>query len=481
MCYKPLRIKNNSKDFNTAKDSVYNTVPCGHCGECYTNKQNEWKVRSFYEYLDTKQHGGHTLFVTFTYDEFWVPHFEVKGNKYRCFDKSHIQKFNKRIRHALEDYGYILPNKARDNNYTIEYKYIFTSEYGKRFTKRPHYHALLYFKGDISPNITRSIVSDNWYYGFLKFGDNQGVVYGDGACKYVTKYITKDLDFSETFDKVLESEDEEVLESFKNFKQFHFQSQGFGINALNYVSELSQLEGKMYVPHQDPKKCYIKTPLYLERKKFYKVIYRYADGFHDHIIPGTKVGVDCFPKYVLNEEGKKMQLVRYQLKHSKIVDKYEEVVNSYLCVEPGFLLYLNEYTKRDFTCIEDFQSLCRSLLGNRDLSDFVSYVSLFKDKVSDSDIENLDLLHDIEYDVINYRNYLPHVITNTELDIKDCDKLVCEHCYNKLPIFKDFDILNDLLTSYTFVQGLFRQKTFLNKYLELKQLKKDLCTLKPQK
>lgn len=473
MCYHSIRLKNPTKDFDYKKDKVYNTVPCNRCGECLTNKQNEWKVRSFYEYLDTKNKGGHTIFVTFTYNEESVPHYQVGENWYRCFDKSHIQNFNKNIRHSLESYGFVLPNKNRDNDFDLEYKYIFTSEYGKRFTKRPHYHALLFFKGDINPSLSRTIIRDNWNYGFLQFGDNQGVVYGDGACKYVTKYITKDIDFLETFEQVLESDDDEVIENFKRFNQFHLQSQGFGLSALDNVPDVNLILGKIFVPNTDPSKCYISIPLYLDRKAFYKIVYRYPDGIYETIKPNTKVGIDCFPKYVLTERGQQMKSLRYQCNKDKLVDKYNDVVNSVLSVEDGFLLQLNEYTKHQFDSIEDFQAECRCLLGDRDLSDFVSYVSNFKDKVIDSYIDDISIVKDVELDFIDYRSSLPNLVTNVELNINQCDDLVCTDCYNQLPIFKDFDLLNEYLSAFTLVQGIYRNKTFFRKYLELKQLKRD--------
>ena len=87
------------------------------------------------------------------------------------------------------------------------YKYFFCSEYGK-FTKRPHYHGLFMLQPGVDSTWFAEKCRSLWHHGFMfprfkngKYVDNLGAVTSvvlrniNAACKYVSKYITKDIDY----------------------------------------------------------------------------------------------------------------------------------------------------------------------------------------------------------------------------------------------------------------------------------------------
>lgn len=129
------------------------------------------------------------------------------------FNVKDIQSFIHKYRQHLKR------NFAEQFHYSVDFshniKYLITMEYGDN-TNRPHYHGLLFFrdlfypgmKADNKSKIIKWLldsISQKWIKGFVHFGKlpqdlfdgvkMSGVVYDERALMYVTKYITKDLDF----------------------------------------------------------------------------------------------------------------------------------------------------------------------------------------------------------------------------------------------------------------------------------------------
>lgn len=133
ICISSIRIRNPNGD-NTFLD-----VPCGRCFSCLKRKRSEWLLRLEHEHDSSTR----SLFLTLTYDEENIPTY----NQDYCFDKTHLQKFFKRLRHSCS------------------FRYYAVSEYGG-MTNRPHYHLLLFnFDGDIDD------IRKHWVYGFIHVGD----------------------------------------------------------------------------------------------------------------------------------------------------------------------------------------------------------------------------------------------------------------------------------------------------------------------
>ena len=68
MCYSPIRIKNNRRNYRPMMDQMYITVPCGKCAECIASARDDWFVRLQYEWQSIVRSGGCGLFVTATYN-----------------------------------------------------------------------------------------------------------------------------------------------------------------------------------------------------------------------------------------------------------------------------------------------------------------------------------------------------------------------------------------------------------------------------
>ena len=157
-CRNPIQIKSP-----TGNGYIY--CPCGKCAWCRKDKRDEWYLRFKVE----SQHNEFTKFVTLTYTDEQLPFFlddETGEYGYRA-DKTHIQKFIKRLRKA----GH-------------KFKYFIVSEYAPK-TRRPHYHGIFFS----DENLTDEVIRKHWDKGVTDTQDAD-----DGALKYVTKYILKGSD-----------------------------------------------------------------------------------------------------------------------------------------------------------------------------------------------------------------------------------------------------------------------------------------------
>lgn len=196
MCLCPKKIPNQTKHWSPDNHPLYLLVPCGKCEECCKHNRDDWFVRCYYEWMNNRN--GCTFFYTLTYNEERIPRYD--GMK--CFRKRDIQLFIKLLRKRL----------AVES---LKLKYLVTSEYGEKYG-RPHYHALFFVYGHISPWLFYRLVENCWCVvirkgnsyeyksrGFVKYGDNLGLVNQSAGIQYVTKYITKDVSYtSEHLDSV---------------------------------------------------------------------------------------------------------------------------------------------------------------------------------------------------------------------------------------------------------------------------------------
>lgn len=224
---------------NDLVNRMYTYVPCGKCFECQESKKDEWMLRSVNEYRNWK---GSTLFLTFTYNEECCPWFVQNGRKlFRCFRHSDKDRFLNNLRKFFERLGFG----------GGQIRYIFTSEYGSRFTHRPHYHSLLFLSYGIMDyiykNVSRNpydivtwLANKFWKQGFMSLSKKYGLfVDNDNAAKYVSKYCCKDLDFfnvpsisrylGDKFDPLYP----ERLKAIRDVSPKHFQSKYFGIKLLD--------------------------------------------------------------------------------------------------------------------------------------------------------------------------------------------------------------------------------------------------------
>lgn len=173
MCYKPIRIINNAEYIHSTYSKICHTVPCGHCYECNAAKTLAWQVRC----IEERNNAVCTYFYTLTCsnDNITTYGLDDNGKPYFVFNKSDIQKWLKRFRKYLHG---------------VKLKYIITSELGENF-HRPHYHVLLYFHEAISAKDVHDAILATWKLGFIKAGDNRGLITDNRGVMYVVKYMHK--------------------------------------------------------------------------------------------------------------------------------------------------------------------------------------------------------------------------------------------------------------------------------------------------
>lgn len=263
MCYNPLRIKSNKTDFDSRFDKVFFEVPCGKCSECQNGKIMSWSLRNYYEFLNCKDSNGVVFNFTLTYNNENLP----KQFGISTFQKSDIQKFLKLLRKWLVKDN-VLPQES--------IRYFVTSEYG-HLHGRPHYHILFYIYHPVSPILFYKYVCKYWNRGFVGYGKLGMEVLDYHALNYACKYITKDSSYKSVVESVKlkykELTDDKDLvnfdDFFKDFRQFHLESKGFGKCMLKYVTDKQLFLGKVFNPFSTNISSTLPIPLYIMRKVFY--------------------------------------------------------------------------------------------------------------------------------------------------------------------------------------------------------------------
>ena len=129
------------------------------------------------------------------------------------------------------------------------YKYFFCSEYGT-YTKRPHYHGLFMLQPGVDSTWFSEQCRKIWHHGFMfprykdgHYIDNLGAATTvdlrnlNAACKYVSKYITKDIDYYDLpqikhYLDVRNSLSDDMRKYFNGYLPRHYQSKGIGSSLL---------------------------------------------------------------------------------------------------------------------------------------------------------------------------------------------------------------------------------------------------------
>ena len=215
MCYHPITLKNPGR--TPANDNHLVTVPCNKCIKCIEKKRTEWAFRLHQESMDHPT----AYFVTLTYDEHNLPYLNLETGEYpltlvdnNSFEddqlqaivyKKDVQNFIKKVRRYTEVHvnkydpaqlhkKYFGKKKPRD--YKKIYKethdpyrirYYFTSEYGTKNTRRPHYHGIIW---NLEPSIAHKLeIQKIWTKGNTHIRP----LTGDSTAEYfyLTKYMFK--------------------------------------------------------------------------------------------------------------------------------------------------------------------------------------------------------------------------------------------------------------------------------------------------
>lgn len=202
MCLNPIHINSartkyknrhgiEQKRSKTLKSKEF--VPCGKCHRCELKKRKDWAFRMHWESLDHV----YSWFIRLSYAPVHAPFVEKKTGIWSrgleldqtlspdsvemVLDKKDVQDFVKRLRsrqqYYLEKKGYAKMNL----------RYFIVGEYGDKFTRRPHYHLVLW---SVHPDIIDFLKAGQlWAKGYvdvrpLKTGNVAGFL-------YLTKYVYK--------------------------------------------------------------------------------------------------------------------------------------------------------------------------------------------------------------------------------------------------------------------------------------------------
>lgn len=243
MCTSPLHLIRPNLGFNI-------DVPCNNCLECRDASKDSWVFRLSQDLKALYERKGFGVFLTFTYNDECLPHSNFGLKNYDvvpCFSADDVSKFLNKIKSYM--------HRAYGKG---SYKYFWCSEYGKD-TKRPHYHALFMLEQGVDYFKFCETCRKYWNYGFM-FPKHNGYQYVDNfgdattpllhnankACKYVCKYITKDIDFYAlpTIQKYVEVRGalpKDVRSRFNKRLPKHYQSKGIGSSFFSACSNPADL------------------------------------------------------------------------------------------------------------------------------------------------------------------------------------------------------------------------------------------------
>lgn len=156
---------------------------CGRCSHCKDSRRREYQARALFEASDSE----HLVFFTLTYSNRFLPESGLF--------KPHMQQFLKLFRETLAfKYSKLYDVSLSDARKATSFRCFYCGEYGvdPRYTRRPHYHGLLFFEHRLSHKaflFVRRVFRKCWKYG--KRYDFQSVYNPVASAKYICKYITK--------------------------------------------------------------------------------------------------------------------------------------------------------------------------------------------------------------------------------------------------------------------------------------------------
>lgn len=358
MCLSPIKIKNPKKDFVLGMDSRYLVVPCGNCPECRMHKQDDWYVRSYFEYKRTLELGGYVQAITLTYNETSLP--RCTSLKLPCFSRKHIQNFLKLVRDKVGK----------------DLRFFMSCEYGDE-KHRPHYHFLFYCPPSVDRDLLIRSIARSWHYGIIYTSNiNDGLITDVRGIRYVSKYCVKDLMQNDWFNKnrnllkrrykisddLMWNSPEckkylAELEEFEKHRPFIQSSMHYGYYAIETHSfKLEEIiDGYIRIPsYSRPEGDKFKLPLYYERHLLYETY---------------KKGEKQTPAYRLNDFGLEVMTARFHKKTEALSFRIEEcknIVNSF-----GFLSSYPNYSKLSMT------ELKRVLSPSKDFIEFYAHLSRY--------------------------------------------------------------------------------------------------------
>ena len=238
VCSSPLRISNSKIAYHTGMDKPFLSVPCGKCFSCRFHEQEDWCIRAYYHWLKYQRLHGKVIFATLTYSNRSLPMVHDGKYNFSCFSKKDIDRFLNSFRQHFKRKFHI------GENGSVGIDYLVCCEYGSQNTFRPHYHILLFIPDcdHISVPYIKKIVNKIWFVdqhkGWIIWSKEikgGALVSSHKAIQYVSKYVTKDLDFYGKQDIMDYLSFEGNKEKIKHNLPHHWQSKGFGSYLADFV------------------------------------------------------------------------------------------------------------------------------------------------------------------------------------------------------------------------------------------------------
>lgn len=381
-------------------------VPCGDCLECRSLSQNSWVTRLGFDLQDLYDNGGKAIFLTFTYNNECLPYSNFGLSKYAkvpCFQHDDVLRFLNNLK--------VYVNRRYGKG---QYKYFWCSEYGK-FTKRPHYHALFMLKEEVDSTWFAEKCRSLWEYGFMfprrkgdRYVDNKGAKTDielrnrQGACKYVSKYITKDLDYCnlEVIKKYLEVRnnlDDEMRRYYNKCLPKHFQSKGIGSSAFKRGCSPALLLSFVRNGIYNPTTCELDTlPRYFVEKFCF-----------DH----KRVKLDDGTSYVIRSLRPDYENVIREVTLQSFTSKVHQLDNFYHNVNLN-VFKVHGYTLSDFVKFQRLKNsysseyfICRFWFDNLTSSCKTIYDSMYDSLTIDNLVDFRLLLYRLEVDTIRTKDF----------------------------------------------------------------------------
>lgn len=272
MCLTPIRVLNPTRRFAFGQTPLWLNCECGKCKECIKRKQDDWFVRSFYEWKRVDNMKGAVWFPTLTYDSQHLHKFYSNDDilkkmprswkdrylsddgvfSFPCFCNDDYKRFRDALRVNLQramDKG-IIPSHPMSGKDTI--RFFMCDEFGSQ-KGRPHTHCLIFVPFYVPMLQMKAILQQSWPYGMVMYSAKYGALLDSNrGTQYVSKYVAKPaywlikygisqlLDLLKKFerdnDRSLDTRwaAHNLIADIRKVCPKHRQSTKFGINGMDY-------------------------------------------------------------------------------------------------------------------------------------------------------------------------------------------------------------------------------------------------------
>lgn len=522
MCLQPIQIINKTRSYIPEGSKVFQSVPCGSCSDCKSRQQDDWYIRAFFEWKRCQKKGGATWFVTLTYADEFLPHYEDEGFSFPCFCYEHILSFRKLLRQSLKRHLFnkkIEIYKKRHNVKRVPrdvrkelnswsdtkmqgLRFVICSEFGGE-KGRPHYHGLLFVPFYIRFDEMHRILQDKcWRYGMVRWSQDKSsksatrykpLILSSRGIKYVMKYISKDDSWSDKYnlcdykDYLKSIGDKTRLIDFKRVSPRHYQSTYFGIDGLSALQKDGKFDKSLFVKDKFSLLSFGSAPDSKGREF----------PFHIPIYYVRKVCYD-FDKvqgvYRLNDFGKDVYCAKFNKRLKFSIDYFNEWLQSKdVFVSKMFGIDIWKYASpksvlHAFQTKGEIYSYILELLDGRPFDLLALYSSLYQGLKPTNYLYLKSLPYQEQLDLVLSGQYVANTLNaviNSDFDSVTYDKGDCEytenpkylyknHTFGTLPIFDKFDYALSIIQQLEQSIGLARK---IGKYIKDKELNNSLCVI----